>query len=243
MFSEWITEVCSNLKKKLLNNLKSNPEALSMDAFLSAWQRNWCCSCLEVKAISEPARPRKEGWVRASSSKRPSPCGNVKWQAKSLAITTECGGEVKATAQQRTYLFPEPKEGSPRRHWVCSEDEDKGEHALPHERPAERTSAPWFPQVLLQWPRALPEENARMSKQPPKTPSILGVSSATCARSTVWWHERLESRLPAHALWVTQCLKSPRRKGAISFAFRYQRPILTMIHPFIDSYNFLKVSS
>lgn len=61
MFSEWITELCSNLKRKLLNNLKSDPEGLSMDSFLSARKRIDAALALERQPLQSPHCLEKKG--------------------------------------------------------------------------------------------------------------------------------------------------------------------------------------
>lgn len=74
MFLEWITELCSNLKtnlkKEQLNNLKSNPEVLSMDAVLRARKEELGAAlALERRPFQSPhCLKKKDGCVSAAPS-------------------------------------------------------------------------------------------------------------------------------------------------------------------------------
>lgn len=50
-----------------------------------------------------------------------------------------------------------------------------------------------------------------------------------------------ESRLPAHVLWVTHCLKRDQRKGVLLIAFHSQKSTLTVTHSLFVYEAFNKV--
>lgn len=133
MFLEWITELCSNLKtnlkKELLNNLKSNPEVLSMDAVLRARKRNWVLLL-----------PWREGHSRArtASERRMGACQllRVAFSLRKCEMIGKischhCGmwgrGESHSPAEDLSLSWTKGRKPS---ETLCSKDENNGEHTF-----------------------------------------------------------------------------------------------------------------